>query len=438
MLGELQARVQAIAEMAKKAGANDAWVSASRSREVGYTWRDGKLEKVEDSTSRAVSLALYVDGRYGSHSTTDLREDRLASFVSDAVALTRALQPDPFRLLPDPALFAGRSSADLQLVDPEVDRITADDRLAWAKGLYESVASAPKLISASGWVSDGHSHGAAASTNGFSGTWESTSLWYGADLTVRDEGDARPEGSWYVGGGHRAGLPSVDEVGRRAVADAQSRLGAKKGPTVRTRMIVDPRASGSLLRRLIGPANGRALQQGQSMYKDRLGKKLVSELLHVTDRPLLPRGLASRHFDGEGITARDLPIFEAGVARNAFIDTYYGRKLGVAPTTGGSSNLVVGLGNQDLAALLAGAQDAVYVTSWLGGNSDGTTGDFSLGIRGHLVSGGQVGGPVGEMNVTGNLLDLFSRLVALGNDPWIYGTTLCPTLVFDDVQFSGA
>ena len=59
-------------------------------------------------------------------------------------------------------------------------------------------------------------------------------------------------------------------------------------------------------------------------------------------------------------------------------------------------------------------------------------------MRGHLVEKGKIGGPIGEMNVTGNLVDLFSKLAEVGSDPWPYSATLVPTLVFDGVQFSGA
>jgi PmbA protein len=59
-------------------------------------------------------------------------------------------------------------------------------------------------------------------------------------------------------------------------------------------------------------------------------------------------------------------------------------------------------------------------------------------MRGHLIEGGKIGAPVGEMNVTGNLLELFSRLAEVGSDPWQFSATLVPTLVFDDVQFSGS
>jgi PmbA protein len=59
-------------------------------------------------------------------------------------------------------------------------------------------------------------------------------------------------------------------------------------------------------------------------------------------------------------------------------------------------------------------------------------------LRGHLVEDGRIGAPVGEMNVTGNLVDLFARLELVGNDVYPYATTLSPSLVFADVNFSGA
>ena len=100
-------------EIAKGAGAKDAGARAYRVRDVSLDWRDGKIERISESTTRGVMLQLYVDGRYSSHSTTDLRPERLQHFIKEAVALTRALQPDPHRKIPDPALFKDRPTADL-------------------------------------------------------------------------------------------------------------------------------------------------------------------------------------------------------------------------------------------------------------------------------------------------------------------------------------
>jgi PmbA protein len=41
------------------------------------------------------------------------------------------------------------------------------------------------------------------------------------------------------------------------------------------------------------------------------------------------------------------------------------------------------------------------------------------------------------MNVTGNLAAIFQSLIAVGNDPYPYSSLRAPTLVFENVQFSG-
>ena len=436
---ELQTRASDAVQLALDSGADGAWASASRTRKVEFQARDGSLEKVQEDTSASVSVQLYVDGRYSTHSTTSLKPERLGAFVKEAVEMTRALAPDPDRALPDAALFAGRSDADLQIADGTVDTITREQRMAWLDGLDAGARTHEAVISATSYVSDDHTRGAAASSNGFEGTWEGTSVWVGAEVTVREEGERRPEGGHWLGVRNVADLPTMSDVGAAALNKAVARLGSTQGPTERTTLIVDPQVGGRLFWSLLRPAHIRMIHQGRSFYADQVGEQVVSDALTVTDEPLLPRGLASRHFAGEGSAARPMPIFEAGVLRNLYADTYYSRKAEFAPTTGGPSNLVLAPSvDKDFAGLLQDIGEGIYLTSWLGGNSDSTTGDFSFGLRGHHVHKGQIGAPIGEMNVTGNLLDLFGSLVAVGNDPWTYRRFRTPTMVFEGVQFSGA
>jgi PmbA protein len=79
----------------------------------------------------------------------------------------------------------------------------------------------------------------------------------------------------------------------------------------------------------------------------------------------------------------------------------------------------------------------ILVTGFIGGNSNDTTGDFSFGIIGILVENGAPVKPVSEMNVSGNMIDFWNRLVEVGNDPWAYSSTRRPSMYFKDVQFSG-
>ena len=129
-------------------------------------------------------------------------------------------------------------------------------------------------------------------------------------------------------------------------------------------------------------------------------------------------------------------IFEQGVLRTYFIDTYNAKKMNVEPTISAPSRVVLKPGSKDLNGLVADVERGILVTGFNGGNSNSSTGDFSYGIEGFLIENGRLTQPVNEMNVTGNFLELWSGLVAVGNDPqdrsW-----LIPSLVFEGVNFSG-
>ncbi len=438
MRKELEQRAAEAVAIAKKAGAADVMAGASRSRSVSFKVRNGTLEEVKDSTSRSLGVRLFVDGRYSSHSTTDLRPDRVKAFVEEAVALTRALQPDKFRALPDATLFAGApEAARLDLVDAKLSKLDRDQRIELCQKMNARLAGKDGVISAESGFSDGHSLTAAASSNGFSGSFEATSAGMYSSVTIGD-GDKRPEdwmGAW---GRHFGALPDPEGIADEALRLTRARIGMAKGPTARTTMVVDNRAAGRLVGRLLGPAYGGSVQQQRSFWRDKLGQKMVSDKLTVIDDPVIPRALGSRPFDSEGIAAKKLPMIEGGVFRNLYLDTYYAKKLDMAPTTGDGSNRVIALGKRGRDAIVGDVANGIYVTSWLGGNMDSTTGDFSFGVRGHAIENGKLGAPIGEMNVTGNIVALFGKLAEVGNDPWIYSATLAPTLVFEDVQFSGA
>jgi PmbA protein len=407
---------------------------------VVTSWRDGKLEKTQEATSRRIGLSLYVDGRFASVSSSDLRPEALERFIADSVVLTRALGKDPFRTLPDPRLYEGQAKVDLQLADPGHAALTSDTRRRLAKELEAAARAVPggdRILSVTGSLSDSSTESFKVHSNGFVGHRIDTTYFLGAQVSVKDPDGRRPEESSYAGSRFFNELPATAHLGQDAARRTLSRVGSKKGDSALLAMAVDNRVAGRLMAYLLGPLSGASLQQKQSFLDGRLGQAFGSPLLSVTDDPHIPKGFGSRLYDGEGIATRPRPVFEGGVLRSYFIDTYYAKKLGVAPTTGGSSNLLWKLGAKTQEALLADLKEGILVTGFLGGNSNGTTGDFSLGVQGFRIRGGKLAEPVGEMNIAGNHLEFWKKLAAVGNDPYPYSSLRTPTLVFEGVQFAG-
>jgi len=421
-------------------GAQEASARTYKVRDISVQWRDGKLEQMNEATTRGLGLQLYVDGRYSAVNTNDLRPEAVEAFIADSVVLARAITKDPFRSLPDPALYKGLATVDLQLDDPKYGAVTPEDRRRIVKEIEvaaRAVKGSEAILSVTTNFNDTRSETWRVHSNGFSGQMASTTFFTSAQVSVKDADGRRPEDYSYAGTRFFGELPSVGIEGKRATERALARLGSKKGESAVYTMAVDARAAGRLVGALAGPLSAQALQQKRSFLEGKKGTAVGSKLLTITDDPLVPKGFGSRLFDGEGIAAKRLPVFEAGVLLNYYVDTYYGKKLGVAPTTGGSSNLAWKLGEKTQAALLKDLKDGILVTGFLGGNTNATTGDYSLGVQGFRVRDGQIAEPIGEMNISGNQGELWSRLVAVGNDPFPYSALRTPTLVFEGVQFAG-
>jgi len=433
-----------LAEWATKeaiqAGADEARASVTKRRYVSLEYRERQVEKLEEATTNGLSLSIYINGKYSSHRTSDLRKEALPPFIQESVLMTRYLTEDPYRRLPEPEYYEGRKELDLELLDKLYEKVEAENRHRVTREVEAAAldAGGDKIISVTAGYYDAHTRRTTVASNGFEGVEETTSFWSGAEVTAKDEGDKRPTDWWWQGGSQRTFVADPSMIGQKATERALGRVGASKIDTDTMTVIVENRATGRLFGWLGAAFDGRNLQQKSSFLEGKQGEQITSSVLTIVDDPFLKQGQSSRLFDDEGIAAKTMPMIEAGVLRNYYIDTYYGRKLDMRATTGSPSNAVVQPGNKSQAEWMKEVGRGVLVTSFIGGNSNSSTGDFSAGIQGFYFEDGQIVKPVAELNIAGNHLDFWSHLVGVGNDPYIYSSRRSPCLVFETVSVAGA
>jgi len=424
---------------ATSAGADECRVRIQRTRFVEISYRERKPESVKEASERSLTIELFVNRRYTSQSTSDLRKETLKDFISNAVAATKLLAGDPYRSLPDPKYYKGRPKVDLQIVDPGHKRFSPEKRHAMVKAIEQSslTKGSEKVISVTASEYDEHVESVELSSNGFEGCHESTVYWAGAMVTVQDEGDRRPTGYHFVGSVSRDGLPSEKEIGEVAAQRALDLLGSKKIETQTLPVIIENRNVPRFLRGLLAAMNGRNIQQKQSFLTDKKGRKIASEHLTLIDDPLVVGGLGSKLFDGDGFAAKKRVMIESGVLKEFYIDWYYSRKLGCEPTTAGDSNLIIPPGKRSVKEIMEDLGRGILITGFIGGNSNSTTGDASIGITGKLFDKGKPVQAVAEMNIAGNHLEFWHKLSEVASDPWIYSSQRTPSLVFTDIVVAG-
>lgn len=424
-------------DYALRNGCQAAKVLLYSSSNTSFELRDAKMETLQQATEGGLNVSLYVDGRYGSISTNRLDRKELETFIKNGIDSTRYLAEDKARVLPDPERYYKGGKPDLQLSDSKFSSIDPDDKVALAKAVAEeAMGKDDRVISVSSSYNDGENAAYRLISNGFEG--ETKNTWYSlsASVTIKGEGEARPSSYWYESSLYIDDLIKKG-IGQKALERVLRKLGQKKVQSGKYTMVVDPMNTGRLLGPLMSALNGGALQQKNSFLLNKLHEKVGSDRLTLTDAPHLVKAFGARYFDNEGIATERRAIFDRGVLNTYFIDTYNAGKMEVDPTISSASILVMNTGNKNLEGLVADIDKGILVTGFNGGNCNSSTGDFSYGIEGFLIEGGKLTQPVSEMNITGNMITLWSSLVETGNDPRLNSSWRIPSLVFEGVDFSG-
>ncbi|MCF6332106.1 MAG: TldD/PmbA family protein [Draconibacterium sp.] len=417
-------------------GAQQVSVSIANSQSSSVEVRDEKIDKLEQAIQSGLSIRLFVDRKYSAHSTNRMKKKDLARFIEEAIEGTKFLSEDEFRTLPEPALYYKGGEKPLDTIDLDFSKVNPQTKIDLAFAIEKEVLEKDeRIISVSASYYDDLNERVMVTSNGFEGHSSSSQFGLNASVSVKSD-DARPESYWGESAIFFDKLKKED-IGKIALKRAIDKIGQDKIASGKMAMVVENRQVGRIFGPLISALMGSAIQQKNSFLIDKLGEKIVSDKLTITDDPFIIGGRGSRLFDGEGLATKKRTVFEQGVLKTYYIDTYYGKKLEMDPTSGGTTNLVFETGNKDVEALIASVEKGILVAGFNGGNCNGTTGDFSYGIEGFLIENGKITQAISEMNITGNMKNLWSNIGEIGNDVNQSSSWLTPSILFQDVDFSG-
>ncbi len=424
-------------ESAKKHGAQNASVMLSQRQRMSISCRNGKIEDIDSAGSSSFTIRLFVDGRYSSFKSSDLRHDKLDEDIHQAIEMTRLLESDPARKLPDPSMYENRADLDLELYDSAVASLTPNDLIEKCKILEAECKKFSDInIFDIGTTSQSNINNLyMVNTNGFEGSAQTSSCYTGCNVAVK-EGEKNITG--YHGHMTRfySDLHSAEKIAADAVQNCRYRIGSQKIASGNRTIILDRNVS-YFLYYFLRPLSGYSLVDKESYFMDKLGQQIGSGLLDVHNMPFIKRGLGSQLFDEEGISEREAVLFDHGVLAEIPLDTYCANKLNMKSTPD-MSNVVLTPGKRSREEMIADVQDGIYVIDIMGGNSDRSRGDFSHGICGVAIENGKLTQNVSEMNITGNHLELWKNLTEVGNDLCENSNFVMPTLRFDNVSTSGS
>lgn len=268
--------------------------------------------------------------------------------------------------------------------------------------------------------------------------------------------------------GALAGAEFYDRIDVARVAQTAGRralkmLDARKAPTGKMPVVIRSGTGGVL----IHEATGHGLEvdhvhRGASVYEGKIGKKVASNLVSVSDNPTLEGLWGSYPFDDEGTPSRVTLLIEDGMLREYLYSRHDAMKDGVASTGNGRrqsfrhlpiprmSNTYIRPGKSDPLEIVSSTPNGLFAQKMGGGQVDTVTGDYVFAVsEGYLIENGKLGPPVRGAMLIGNgpkTLDIIDAVAddlgfeegMCGKDgQWVPVTTGGPTFRIAELTVGG-
>lgn len=402
--------------------------------------KEGKVHSLERAYEAGLSIRVLLDGALG----FAYGREANAELIEAAIVSARHQFKDKHNHIPD----VRAAYQILDIFDARIAGSSPDECIAKAVELEASAREYDQKVQQirKASFSRGIAELRIVNSSGIDVAGKSTSCTASIMVKAREHDDMQAGYEFDIS--HDWAGINVQEVGRNAARKAIAMLGARQIQTMRIPVTFDNASTAELLEILAQAFHGENVLKGKSYLKNKLGKQCFSSTISLVDNPLDTRASDAMSFDGEGIPSRRTVLVENGIVRSFVYDSYWGAVAGKS-STGNSirgsyrSTPTLGLRHlclipgEHIAQPLREMRKLLNVTDIMGlHTADPISGEFSIGVNGFLFEKGAELFPVREAAIAGNIYEMFSRVLAVGNDVRGFGRVSAPSLLVDAMDIS--
>ncbi|MFA5014050.1 MAG: TldD/PmbA family protein [Actinomycetota bacterium] len=211
---------------------------------------------------------------------------------------------------------------------------------------------------------------------------------------------------------------------------AVNMLDAVGAPAGELPVVIGPAFGGVIFHEACGHGlEADAVLKNASVFKDKVGKKIASEIVTAIDDSTLEYRWGSYKFDGEGFPSSRTVLIKDGILQNYIYDLRTSKKLSAKQTGNGRrqsfrnvpfprmSNTFIDSGDEDPDSIIRSVSRGIYAKEFAGGQVDPATGDFVFGIsEGYLIENGKISFPIKDTTIIGNGPEVLKKIEAVGNN----------------------
>jgi TldD protein len=223
---------------------------------------------------------------------------------------------------------------------------------------------------------------------------------------------------------------NLAELAVKTSGVAVTMLDAVDAPAGELPVVIGPAFGGVIFHEACGHGlEADAVLKGASVFKDKIGKKIASEVVTAIDDSTIEYRWGSYKFDGEGFPSCRTVLIKDGILQSYINDLKTSRKMGESQTGNGRrqsyryipyprmSNTYIDRGIEEPESIIGSVNKGIYAKEFAGGQVDPVTGNFVFGIsEGYLIEGGKISFPIKDATLIGNGPDILKKIEAVGNN----------------------
>jgi len=426
-------------EIAKKEGAEFVDAVAHRGRNISVGIERNFIKHGNVSTYSGMSIRAFVKGGMGFASISGLKKEEILNLAKKASVLAKNAQPDPdFVALPSPP----ESYPVVEgLFDEGIQGIDAGKLVEYLRRIIEEARSVNRDVVVNGGTGLHYSETAIVNSAGIHAGMRSSVIHISASATIRMGDEV---GTFFdFDNARRLSDFNPAGIGVNATRMAMKFLGARHIRGGIMPVIFGPLSGLNIFRTLCYNANAEDIQRNRSYLLGKKGEQIASEVVTIVDDPLIPGGMNSSPYDGEGFPHTKLTVVERGVLKTWLHNSYTANK-GKEKNTGHSTrggisptNVIVVPGRKTERELISEIKDGIYVA--MGDISPNRiTGDISATIDwGFKIENGEIAYPVKNVMIGMHMLDFLKNIDAVSSDYREEPGAIMPAVRVQNVKIAG-
>ncbi|MEW6713995.1 MAG: TldD/PmbA family protein [Nitrospirota bacterium] len=444
-----------IIQKAVKRGCDSAEVFIKSAEGISASAKDGEIEALEASCDIGIALRVIKGHRLGFSFTTSNSKDDIEKTIAEAVEGSKWTEADIYIDLP-----AQMRPAEVMAFDEKIKELREEDVIKHALYLEEKTRAYDSRITKvrKAEVSAGTGVTTILNSKGLKASYESS--YISASVTPLAEDGKDSQIGWGFASSRSLSKIVLENIAETASRRAVELLGSRKINPCKLPVILDPYVAVQFLGIVSASLSAEAVQKKRSLLAGRIGQTIVSPLIEIIDDGLMLWGTGTRSVDDEGVPVSCKTLVSKGVLTGYLHNTYTAKKESTVSTGNairGSSKSLPGVGATNLYIkpseslglgirgqesegkheLIKSLSKGILITEVMGVHTaNPVSGDFSVGISGLWIENGKTLYPVKEAVISGNILELFKKVEAVGSDLTFYGGKGSPSILIGEMDIS--